>query len=793
MRKKSLFVFSLLLFVGCANYRLLKPDPELSPEEKGYIQLKDGKRDFEIKKDKKYFITFPPPAEDNFYLVLSASAKKSFNSFLTSELIKKKKYGEKIKDESHAPDTLSVYPVGKKAAAYYWLIDGIKENVVLTLDYRYVPQWRFKFENKHDEYKKTLEKNRVDRSNYNNLGTEFHFKGFDFKTAMDSIAGHSKSLKTVLDQLLAIESIFPAGIVNSTDKAYLDYKKLKKDLEDEIKFQADYLTVLDFFNRMEKTTGDVAAFLGMVDNFITYFSEKMRFPENVLAESRKVLEGRLAEIVPFYRKLLGGKADASPFDPAFFHMKGFKGLDKLYENSGIAPSAEYTLLSKFMKSFNGGAKAVAAAKDTLEAVAAHIKKLADMPDNEFFKGVVSRVAAAQKTLPKPLDNAVGEYLGYTCAKALNVEIAKTVDLVGKKLNGYEEAQRLVPELNTLKARSDYRGMLGLLKQYTQLDFLLDKYAKLDRLSVEQQSSEIKSALAEYHWAQAEGGLKQLHADRNFLDLAAISPVRETAVRDLEDSLYTTIDRVTRYRVNKFLVENVDTLENIDSLYTDSVFLPAYDVTFSSGSKKDLIRRKNDLIAHLAKMKENEFPAKAITLLYEQFIKNINDKGVLKTRAIVAHGTHYKGEDKKIKGMMAECNPWSSKWIVKPKEYRRVFVVPITDNARGSNRYFFRLNIKIPTDAKFPVYDVNIKLPAEIAKSAGEEQWYEKITMNKNVLKNEGRFSITAPTAENEYECQITPVQMKKDENNFLDVYFNHNSFKVLTVSVMVQKPIIKKN
>ncbi|MEW6041544.1 MAG: hypothetical protein AB1633_08490, partial [Elusimicrobiota bacterium] len=71
--------------------------------------------------------------------------------------------------------------------------------------------------------------------------------------------------------------------------------------------------------------------------------------------------------------------------------------------------------------------------------------------------------------------------------------------------------------------------------------------------------------------------------------------------------------------------------------------------------------------------------------------------------------------------------------------------------------------------------------------------YEKIMMNKKILKTEGRFSIAAPTASNNYECQITPVRMIKDENNFLDVYFNHNSFKVFSVSVMVQKPIIKKN
>ncbi|MGD9202389.1 MAG: hypothetical protein PVI26_12555, partial [Chitinispirillia bacterium] len=115
------------------------------------------------------------------------------------------------------------------------------------------------------------------------------------------------------------------------------------------------------------------------------------------------------------------------------------------------------------------------------------------------------------------------------------------------------------------------------------------------------------------------------------------------------------------------------------------------------------------------------------------------------------------------------------------------------NNSGINTYISRLIIRIPTEAKFPVYDVNIKLPSEIAKNAATKQWYEQITLNKKILKNEGRFTISAPTASNDYECQVTPVRMDKDMNNLLEVKFKHKSFKVFTASVMVQKPIIKKN
>jgi hypothetical protein len=81
----------------------------------------------------------------------------------------------------------------------------------------------------------------------------------------------------------------------------------------------------------------------------------------------------------------------------------------------------------------------------------------------------------------------------------------------------------------------------------------------------------------------------------------------------------------------------------------------------------------------------------------------------------------------------------------------------------------------------------------VAGTAGARQWFEKILLNKNALKNEGRFTITAPTEKNGYECQITPVRMIKDKINHLDLYFKHPAFEAFPISVMVQKPIIKKN
>ncbi|MBL8029307.1 MAG: hypothetical protein JNL74_22990, partial [Fibrobacteres bacterium] len=308
-----------------------------------------------------------------------------------------------------------------------------------------------------------------------------------------------------------------------------------------------------------------------------------------------------------------------------------------------------------------------------------------------------------------------------------------------------------------------------------------------------QGRNIKEALANSQWETAEQQLDLLSRDQTFLDQAAAAGKKRTLVLSLEDALYNAIDKVSREKIFKFLEEKVKEVENVDSLYADSVFLPVYNVTFSSGSQQHLLGKNEELKAMLLAVKNNEFPAKAITLMYEEFLKNPDDNGVLKARAVVTHGKYYQGDDNKIKLRIAECDPEIPKRITKPLDYRRVFALPATDNRTGTNKYFCRLDLALPSDAAFPVWDITVKLPPAVAKKAATEQWFDKITLNKNPLKNEGRFSISSPTAENGYECQISPVQTTKDGKNILDIYFNHKSFKAYPISVMLQKPIIKKN
>ncbi|MCK5032539.1 MAG: hypothetical protein KAS18_02870, partial [Calditrichia bacterium] len=228
-------------------------------------------------------------------------------------------------------------------------------------------------------------------------------------------------------------------------------------------------------------------------------------------------------------------------------------------------------------------------------------------------------------------------------------------------------------------------------------------------------------------------------------------------------------------------------------YSNPAFSPMHDLTFTSGSTQKLNNYKQGLNKKLFDLKTKVLPEKAIEGLYNLFTKDINSFGVQRARAIVIHGNNYTGTKKHIKNLAGECDPTASKWITKAKSYRKVYALPTTTNVSGENEYLFKFNVKIASEARFPVFDINIKLPKEVAKNAGTKQWYESITMNGKVLKNEGRFSIVAPSADNNYECQITPVQMAKDADNILEIKFKHPTFKVFEVSAMAQKPIIKKN
>ena len=81
MKLRYAIVGSLLLAAGCATYKQLKPKPEPAPLEQGYIEIKNDKKNFELKKEKRYFITFPGPQEDRFLFGPGYSPEKQNQKF----------------------------------------------------------------------------------------------------------------------------------------------------------------------------------------------------------------------------------------------------------------------------------------------------------------------------------------------------------------------------------------------------------------------------------------------------------------------------------------------------------------------------------------------------------------------------------------------------------------------------------------------------------------------------------------------------------------------------------------
>ncbi|OGS35096.1 MAG: hypothetical protein A2293_00785 [Elusimicrobia bacterium RIFOXYB2_FULL_49_7] len=794
MKTCLLSFLSVFLLGGCAAYKELKPLPPPASVEGKYLPVRKEDKQFDLKKEKQYFIAFPAPSENHFYLVLKSPDKKTVSFSLTDSLAKQSVPGPRIADEFKDSADIAVYPITHAKSGYYLLFENIREERTLTLEYRYVPQWRFKFENKYAYYRDIIKTHAVDRLYYKEINSQNHFEDFNYALAIDTITRHQTVLKGIQDEFIALDSLFPANILNSNDPAYQNYTVLRKVLEDELRFQKDYLTALRFFGREYETQGKIVEFIKAAGELSVFFNEKEHLASNVTQEGKDILKKRLAEFLPYFDPLIAAKTDGEPLDSVAFVTTATAKVPELYGNAEVPLSAETDLLFRFLTDYHSNAVKTNTLKDSLEAIKKAVREIPEMPTDGLFSAMEKRLMLLEKAIPSQMTAAqYNKYGSMRCVTAFNAASLQFGSGVVKMAGLCREAEVLVAQLNQRRQKNDFTGMLTILLSQPSLAFLQEKYKTLDRLSVDQQKGEIGAALGAGLFGTAEAGLFKLDRDKNFINLAQIKPVRERAVLDLEDTLYRKVDLTTRARVDVFLEEKVHTLTDVDSLYTDSVFLPVHDITFTSGTRTDLVQRKADLADHLAKLKENEFPAKAVRLLYDEFIKSPSDSGVYKARAIVTHGNHYKGDDKEIKIRLAECDPLTAKWIVKPADYRRLFALPVTNREKGKNQYMIRLNVDVPTEAQFPVWDVNIKLPKAVVKNAADERWYDQITLNKKELKNEGRFTITAPTADNDYECQITPVQMSKTQRNVLEIRFSYPGLHVFNVSLMVQKPIIKKN
>jgi len=784
---KKLILIVIPFFISCAAYKQLKPVPEPVSQEKGYVQLQDDGDPFELSEGKSYFIEFPAPVADNFYLLAEINGELKSHIKFASAFNSDDGPLDAIMDEAPEGAKEMAWPIDKHVQKFYLIIEKTPADQKLDLNYRYLPQWRYKFESQRDAFKELLEQDKTDRSVYDQIGKGFNPNAFDYDGTIQTLECRTADIISLYKQFTDIEKLFPAEILNSDDPAYQDFLDLKENIQIERTFQENYLNTLQVLKALNASTANMPGFSASVPMFLKFMQEKDRYSDNIVTEVKHQIDARLDELPPYYDNQIRKKNNYKAID------LNIDDISSLYAAIGRQQPQDYKTLAAFVKAYNRKSNAAQSLRKDIDALKNSVATTKSWPNNTFFSKALKKLRGYQAELPSAGFSAYGTYGKTKGARLLNSVIHGLHNEAIRLKDDYTRADEVVRELNRYAKTHNYTMMLKRLGQNGDLSFLRSIYSNLDNKYLTQQKQNIKAALKAQNWSAAENKLKGLFYQKNFINKRKSTPKRLKLVKSLEDSLINRVEQATRNRVDTFVKENFTKVNDVGALYSSPVFEPAWDITFTSGNARQLALRKQALVSRLTKLKEEVFPANAIKALYKDFTANINANGVMKARAIVIHGKHYKGKDKVIKKLVAECDPWASKWLTKNLEYRKVYALPITTNPTGVNTYVFRVNIRIPTKARFPVYDVSIKLPKSIGQAASNTSWYEKMTMNKKMLKPEGRFTITTPNASNNYTALLSPLSVEKNQDSVLEVRFKYKGFKVLEISLKAQKPILRKN
>ncbi|MBM2844820.1 MAG: hypothetical protein HW407_132 [Bacteroidetes bacterium] len=741
MKRHVFLAVFLILIPGCATFKELEPEPPVIPLERGYIELKDDEDQFELDKDGKYFIKFPGPSKDRFNLVIVTSSKPLLHTYLTTSFDDGKGQITPIADDASSSDSILVYKVDAQAPTFFWVIEDVRQDLVLSISYRYVPQWRYTFENKYAEYKEVLAGNRVDRSTYNSIDANFDLEKIDVAREITGVEQRSTKISFMENELTQLEKVFPPDIAASRDTAYEQYVALRKGVDDELSFQENYSAILNLFKKEKETRGNTAMFLESAPYFTGVLSEKDRFTPGVRAKAAQVLTGRLSEMAPYFENLLRSKGDITAISPA----PSAEVVGGLYRACGQQTPPETENVIRFVNRFNAEVEGLKSSNSKFQALKTFFASHILSPPESFYADLLSKATELRGAIPEHQTGRFERYGNYPCTAILGRELANAANRATELLTMY------------------------------------------------QTSGIVAGQIRDRSWAPAEQSLRGLYETRGLSESPDIPTQRLALVKRFEDELLSGVKSASEQRINAFIKAHEMAIDNVAELYMDSAFLPVHQLTFSSGGGTDVLQKRKQVEGYLDHIKYFQFPESSIKSIYGELTRSMRDRGVEKARAIVEHGKFYRGEDKQVKGLITECDVQIAKWVVRPKEYRKVFALPVTSNKQGVNEYMFRIRLEIPTEAQFPVFDVNVKLPQEIAEKAGEKQWYESITIDKKPIKNEGRFRITSPTAANNYEALITPVQMDKEGRHVLEVRFNYPGFRVFEVSAMAQVPIIRKN
>ncbi len=741
MRSRSLVLPVALLLAGCAAYNELSPDPALTPQERGYIRLADGEKNFLVTKGDKYYMEFPGPSRKDMVLVLVTNKKWAADALLTRVFDDNDGPGERIPDETESSDSVYVYAIDPSATTYFWVIQAVRADVELTMNYRYTSRWRYTFETRYTALNDGLKKNTVPRDTYNAIDANYSWSGFDFAGEKGKLDQRMSELMPLSDEVRRLEKLFPPEVVNSQDTAYQKFRELKTGMDDELAFQQSYARVLDVFGSLETTRGRPSEFLAAAPKFNTFLKEERAYPTRISSRVRNDVTQRLSEAFPHYDRQVRSKKDVTPIAL----QPPIEPVLELHRTLGIPVPRDLSMLSEFTNRYNLEAGILESAQKKLRRLETLGGEGVRWTSDTLYAGLIATAAEVSRLVPQTQLDRYETYGTLPYVSQLRTEITQTAARAVAYQDLYETARTAAADM------------------------------------------------AAGRWREAENGIRALHESEQFAAHPPVNAQKERLITEFEEEIASGVLAASRKRAEGFAAKNELTLENVPALYADSAFLPVYRISFSADGSSEVSRRTADIQRSLNQIKTVAFPERAIRAIYREFTTAPNVRGVEKARAIVEHGKMYTGTDKQIRAIIDECNIESPKWITKPKEYRRVFALPVTTNRQGTNEYKIRLLLQIPSDAEFPVFDVNMKIPREIVEKAGSEQWYEQITINNKAIKNEGRFRITSPTSANGYESLITPVQMDKAGRNILEIRFKYPGFRVFEISAMAQVPIIRKN
>ena len=783
---KCLIVIFLVLF-SCSTYSELSPQPEIAGQEGQYTELMDNDDSFELSDGKKYFIKFPSVPSENFYLVLKVKNSPDIKYYFTDRFDDGK--GEKNVLNDFDPDSkeIDLYPVDPNTRNYYWVIENVRGDQNLNLEYRFTPIWRYKFETQYASLKKKLDENKLSVSLFTDLEKSFNYKTYNYSSELKKTEAIEKSFSEINQSLSEISSLIPKNI-SETDPAYQNYLQIKDALKSESERRMLYARFLLFYSKIKNSDASPLAFINESAFFISFFKDinRLNYPNSIKEQMTNETKKRLKDSENYITTDLKFKKDLKEI---LYNATALVELSKLVRYNGL----NLAKLANFVNDFNKHVKLIDKSKSDLQAINYELNSKIKWPSSSYYKGLVDKFKKLQTQIRSLNNDGFKSFLGYSCVRL--VESAKRTEInnLKNKVEEYYIVSGVVKELNRLKASNEYRKMIANLLDYKRYSYLAKQYRDVDELSLEKQTKSITSLFNAKKYAEAEAAISGLARDNYFLNPRDVSTRKMNVVTKNEDNLFNAVATESVSRATKAMNENYKSWSNIKNIYTGVSFKPLHVFTYSYKGQSVVSKRNRDLQDKINNIRNVQFPEKAINYLYPILMKDIDDNGVAKAKTIIVHGNNYKGKSSKVWYRINECDPVRSKLLSKTTNYRKIICVPVNDKSNSENEYVFKIHLKIPTKAKFPVYELNMKLPPSLASEAAVKSWYSSIKINGKVVKNEGRVSIVTPTKKNSYVAQISPLQVKKDGTNVLEVKFKHPLHTIFEVSVMAQKPLIKKN